>query len=82
MTTTDGTHLYLQTSGSAQKNGELHLRIKIEASTISKYAWLNDLVVVGVLKTLEAGPEGLLLKIDAWTVSSITICVIRSADDA
>lgn len=75
LNTTDGTHLYLRTSGPQQADGDLFLRIKIETSVVSKYAWLNDVVAVGVLKNLGAGPNGrgFTLRIDSWMVSNTVV---------
>ncbi|PGH02327.1 hypothetical protein AJ79_07667 [Helicocarpus griseus UAMH5409] len=67
--TDDGAHIYIQTSGPAQPDGGTHLRLLFETGA-EKYAWMNDIVSVGVLK-LAGGSlgGGFTLRIDAWHVS-------------
>lgn len=62
--TDDGANIFIQTSGPAQKDGNLHLRLLFETGS-EKYYWLNDLVAVGILK---AGNGW--VAIDAWQLVS------------
>lgn len=66
LVTDDGTSIFIRTSGPAQKNGNIHLRLQYETSTVGKYAWLNDVIAVGVLK---AG-NGYVV-IDAYELTSL-----------
>jgi hypothetical protein len=45
--TDDGANIFLQTSGPAQRNGDLHLRVIFETGD-KKYYWLNNVVGMGV----------------------------------
>jgi hypothetical protein len=62
--TDDGTYIYVQTEGPTLKDGRILLRGKFETNTNGTYAWLNDVVGVGVLtaKTNQ-------VLIDMWEVS-------------
>jgi hypothetical protein len=62
--TDDGTYIYVQTEGPTLKDGRILLRGKFETSTNGTYAWLNDVVGVGVLT---AKTDQVL--IDMWEVS-------------
>ena len=66
--TDDGAHIFLQTSGPAQPNGNLHLRAVFETGD-KKYYWLNNVVTLGVLRNVETYATGFLLRIDVWHVS-------------
>lgn len=58
--TDDGAHIFIRTSGPAQADGRLHLRLVFETGS-DKYYWLNNIVAVGILKVV--GDTAL---IDAW----------------
>jgi hypothetical protein len=45
----DGTYIYVQTEGPTLKDGRILLRGKFETSANGTYAWMNDVVAVGVL---------------------------------
>jgi hypothetical protein len=62
--TDDGTYIYVQTEGPTLADGRILLRGKFETSTNGTYAWLNDVVAVGVLT---AGADK--VSIDMWQVS-------------
>jgi hypothetical protein len=47
--TDDGAYIYVQTEGPTLKDGRILLRGKFEADTNGTYAWMNDIVAVGVL---------------------------------
>ncbi|OQO14833.1 hypothetical protein B0A48_00215 [Cryoendolithus antarcticus] len=66
--TDDGANIFLQTSGPAQPNGNLHLRLVFETGDL-KYYWLNNIVAVGVLSAVSSTNTSFLLKIDAWHLS-------------
>ncbi|KAM7192063.1 Uncharacterized protein family UPF0311 [Naviculisporaceae sp. PSN 640] len=66
LVTDDGTNIFIRTSGPAQKNGNIHLRLQYETSTVGKYSWLNDVIAVGILK---AG-NGYVV-IDAYELTSL-----------
>lgn len=57
--------VYVTTEGPTLPNGQTLLRGKFETSTNGSYAWLNDVVAVGVLN--RAGTSKVL--IDMWQVS-------------
>ncbi|OAL45164.1 hypothetical protein IQ07DRAFT_615071 [Pyrenochaeta sp. DS3sAY3a] len=61
----DGTMVYVTTEGPTLPNGQTLLRGKFETSTNGSYAWLNDVVAVGVLN--RAGTTKVL--IDMWQAS-------------
>jgi hypothetical protein len=48
--TNDGTYIYIQTEGFPLSDGRTMLRGKFETGSNGTYAWLNDVVGVGVLK--------------------------------
>ncbi|KAK4446115.1 hypothetical protein QBC34DRAFT_271774, partial [Podospora aff. communis PSN243] len=62
--TDDGAHIFIRTSGPAQPDGRLHLRIIFETGS-DKYYWLNHIVAVGVLKVGDG-----TVWIDAWQLDS------------
>ncbi|KAH7396266.1 hypothetical protein BKA66DRAFT_438217 [Pyrenochaeta sp. MPI-SDFR-AT-0127] len=47
--TDDGTMIYVRTEGPTLADGHTLLRGRFETSTNGSYAWLNDVVAVGVL---------------------------------
>jgi hypothetical protein len=63
--TDDGTYIYVQTEGPTLKDGRILLRGKFETSTNGTYAWMNDVVAVGVLNV--NGTNQVL--IDMWEVN-------------
>lgn len=60
--THDGTFISVTTDGPTQSDGRTLLRGRFETSTNGTYAWLNDVVAVGVLN--RKGTESVL--IDMW----------------
>ncbi|KAH8891751.1 hypothetical protein GQ53DRAFT_686358 [Thozetella sp. PMI_491] len=60
----DGTNVYLQTEGPTLDDGRSLLRGKFETATNGTYAWLNDVVGVGILSR-----SGDKVFIDMWQVS-------------
>jgi hypothetical protein len=69
--THDGANILLQTSGPAQPEGGLQLRVLFETGD-KDYYWLNNVVAVGLLSNVEGGGEdSFLLKIDVWHVSDL-----------
>ncbi|KAK4111737.1 hypothetical protein N656DRAFT_711383 [Canariomyces notabilis] len=62
--TDDGAHIFIRTSGPAQPDGHLHLRMVFETGS-AKYYWLNNIVAVGVLTSR----NGYVL-IDGWQLES------------
>ena len=67
--TDDGANIFLQTSGPAQANGDLHLRAIFETGD-KRYYWLNNIVAVGVLTNVATYAETFLLRIDVWHIAS------------
>lgn len=63
--TDDGTYIYVQTEGPQLKDGRILLRGKFETSTNGTYAWMNDVIAVGVLNVADEGKKVL---IDMWEV--------------
>ncbi|KAJ0420060.1 hypothetical protein BJY00DRAFT_313281 [Aspergillus carlsbadensis] len=63
--TDDGADIFIQTSGPASPSGQLHLRLLFETGH-EDYYWLNNIVAIGTLTTVEAGVDSSLLRIDAW----------------
>ena len=57
---TNPANIFIQTSGPAQKDGSIHLRMIFETGD-DRYYWLNNVVAVGVLK---AGSSW--VAIDGW----------------
>ena len=69
--TNDGANIYIQTSGSAQPDGKLHLRLVFETGD-KNYYWLNFITAVGVLQRVATYENGTFtLRIDAWNVSDV-----------
>ena len=64
--TNDGAQIFIRTSGPAQADGSLHLRLVFETGS-EKYYWLNNIVAVGILTN---GCGGGCVLIDAWQVES------------
>ena len=62
--TDDGANIFIKTSGPAQADGYLHLRVVFETGSATYY-WLNNIVAVGVLTS----HDGYVL-IDAWQLES------------
>ncbi|KAK3322634.1 hypothetical protein B0H66DRAFT_473336 [Apodospora peruviana] len=62
--TDDGAHIFIRTSGPAQPDGHLHLRIVFETGS-AKYYWLNNIVAVGILTTGDG-----FVAIDAWQLTT------------
>jgi len=62
--TDDGANIFIRTSGPAQADGHLHLRIVFETGSATYY-WLNNIVAVGILTS----GDGYVL-IDAWQLES------------
>ncbi|KAK1752864.1 hypothetical protein QBC47DRAFT_430933 [Echria macrotheca] len=62
--TDDGAHIFIRTSGPAQADGRLHLRLIFETGS-QKYYWLNNIIAVGILT---AGTGS--VAIDAWQLES------------
>ncbi|KAJ4378199.1 hypothetical protein N0V86_005898 [Didymella sp. IMI 355093] len=68
--TDDGANIYIQTSGSQQPNGNLHLRLVFETGD-KKYYWLNFVTAVGVLQRVAVYENGTFtLRIDAWNLAN------------
>jgi len=63
--TVDGANIVVVTEGFPEPGGGKMLRAKFEASTNGSYAWLNDVVGVGVLKSNGTNA----VRIDMWHVS-------------
>lgn len=63
--TDDGAYIYVQTEGPQLKDGRILLRGKFETSTNGTYAWMNDVIAVGVLNVADEGKKVL---IDMWEV--------------
>ncbi|KAK4665143.1 uncharacterized protein QC763_510980 [Podospora pseudopauciseta] len=64
--TDDNVHIFISTSGPAQSDGFIHLRIKFETGS-SKYYWLNNVIAVGILTSGNG-----YVAIDAWQLTSPT----------
>jgi hypothetical protein len=62
--TDDGAHIFIRTSGPAQPDGHLHLRMVFETGS-QKYYWLNNIVAVGILTTGNG-----FVSIDGWQLES------------
>ncbi|XPS77621.1 hypothetical protein M3J09_009649 [Ascochyta lentis] len=66
--TDDGANIYIQTSGTRQLDGKLHLRLVLETGD-KKYYWLNYVTAVGLLQRVAEYDNGTYtLRIDAWNV--------------
>lgn len=78
--TNDGANIYIQTSGSAQPDGKLHLRLVFETGD-KDYYWLNFVTAVGVLQRVAVYENGTFtLRIDAWNVSHAGCLSCSSTD--
>lgn len=62
--TDDGAHIFIRTSGPAQPDGHLHLRMVFETGS-EKYYWMNNIVAVGILTTGNG-----FVSIDGWQLES------------
>ncbi|KXX79902.1 hypothetical protein MMYC01_203754 [Madurella mycetomatis] len=62
--TDDGAHIFIRTSGPAQADGRIHLRLLFETGS-TQYYWLNNIVAVGILTTGNG-----YVAIDAWQLES------------
>ncbi|KAK4203128.1 hypothetical protein QBC40DRAFT_337786 [Triangularia verruculosa] len=62
--TDDNAHIFISTSGPAQGDGRIHLRIKFETGS-TKYYWLNNVIAVGILTSGNG-----YVAIDAWQLTS------------
>lgn len=76
--THDGANILLQTSGPAQPEGGLQLRVLFETGD-KDYYWLNNVVAVGLLSSVEDKSErkpgdSFFLRIDVWHVSVWFFC--------
>ncbi|KAF2274874.1 uncharacterized protein EI97DRAFT_401435, partial [Westerdykella ornata] len=63
--TDDGTYISVKTEGPTLADGRTLLRASFETSTNGTYAWMNDVVAVGVLT--RNGTKSVL--IDMWQIS-------------
>ncbi|KAF9693716.1 hypothetical protein EKO04_008104 [Ascochyta lentis] len=67
--TDDGANIYIQTSGTRQLDGKLHLRLVLETGD-KKYYWLNYVTAVGLLQRVAEYDNGTYtLRIDAWNMA-------------
>jgi vacuolar protein sorting-associated protein 16 len=69
--TDDGANIYVQTSGT-QVNpplGEIHVRIQLETGD-RRYYWINNAIVIGILRPVSQDETGFVLRLDAYHVSS------------
>jgi hypothetical protein len=62
--TDDGANVYIQTMGSGQEDGLIHLHGLFETGS-EKYWWLNNVVAVGILQVGDGS-----VKIDMWYLKS------------
>jgi hypothetical protein len=62
--TNDGANIFVQTFGTSQSDGTIHLHGIFETGS-EKYWWMNDVVAVGILR---AGSSS--VSIDMWYVKS------------
>ncbi|KAK4139701.1 uncharacterized protein C8A04DRAFT_40492 [Dichotomopilus funicola] len=62
--TDDGAHIFIRTSGPAQADGKIHLRMVFETGN-ADYYWLNNIVAVGILTTGNG-----YVAIDGWQLDS------------
>ncbi|KAK3111077.1 hypothetical protein LTR53_014024 [Teratosphaeriaceae sp. CCFEE 6253] len=67
--TDDGANIFLQTSGPAQADGTLHLRVVFETGD-KDYYWLNNVVAIGVLTPVASTNISFTLRIDVWHMAS------------
>lgn len=67
--TNDGTNIYVQTEGFPLPDGRTMLRGKFETGSNGTYAWLNDVVGVGVLR--RNGTSA--VRIEMWHVSALKV---------
>ena len=64
--TSDGAHIFIQTSGAAQPNKTCHLRVIFETGSPEHY-WLNNVVAVGILYP---APDWKSVKIELWQLEA------------
>ncbi len=62
--TDDGANIQIFETGRSQTDGTVHVRLTFETGS-TKYAWLNNVVGVGILYV-----NGAILTIEAWQVSA------------
>ncbi|KAL5000586.1 hypothetical protein BDV10DRAFT_35916 [Aspergillus recurvatus] len=67
--TNDGADIFIQTSGPEAPSGNLHLRMVFETGH-PDYYWLNNVVAIGELTSVERGNDSSVLKIDAWNFAT------------
>lgn len=71
LVTHDGANIYIKTSGPAQRDGRVHLRLEFETGHASYY-WMNNIVAVGILSSTNnnGGESGGWISTDAWQLES------------
>jgi len=62
--TEDRAAIYVNAQGNSQSSGLTHVRAKFETG-VPKYAWMNDILAVGIMQTTKLG-----YMIDMWQVIS------------
>ncbi|KAF2129691.1 hypothetical protein P153DRAFT_340818 [Dothidotthia symphoricarpi CBS 119687] len=68
--TDDGANIFIQTTGTRQPDGNLHLRLVFETGD-KDYYWLNNIVAVGILHRIAVYADGsYTLQIDAWNLGN------------
>ncbi|KAG9199663.1 hypothetical protein G6514_008324 [Epicoccum nigrum] len=68
--TDDGANILIQTSGAAQPDTKIHLRLVFETGD-KDYYWLNFVTAVGILQQVETFDNGsFVLRIDAWNLAN------------
>ncbi|KAH6639606.1 hypothetical protein C7974DRAFT_432131 [Boeremia exigua] len=68
--TDDNANIYIQTSGTRQPDGKLHLRLIFETGD-KDYYWLNYVTAVGLLQRVAEYDNGTYtLRIDAWNLGN------------
>jgi len=78
--TDDGANILIQTSGAAQPDTKIHLRLVFETGD-KDYYWLNFVTAVGILQQVETFDNGsFVLRIDAWNVSTAQGLTVIIAD--
>jgi hypothetical protein len=63
--TDDGVPIYVQTTGPSKSDGSIHQRIIFEVSRNSSYAWLNEIVAVGIVNVGASS-----ISVDAWQLET------------